>query len=41
MDEIINNVKEVIAGYIIRNKKIQILCYANDAVIFAENKDDV
>jgi len=35
MDNIISNVKKVKAKY------IQILCYADDAMLFAENKNDL
>lgn len=41
MDKIIQNVKNTSSGYRLGSKEIQIVCYADDAMIVAENEDNV
>lgn len=41
MDQIIRGVNEVKAGYKMGNRSLRILCYADDAVLVAENEDDL
>ncbi|GJQ68050.1 hypothetical protein Trydic_g16763 [Trypoxylus dichotomus] len=40
-DKVINSVKEVVAGYRMGQKSIKILCYGDDAVLMANNEDDL
>lgn len=40
MDEVIKKVK-LSRGYRLGDKEVKILCYADDAVLFAENEDDL
>lgn len=41
MDQIIENFKKVNVGYMMRNRTIKVLCYADDAILIAENEDDL
>jgi len=41
MDEIIKSVKDIKAGYNMGNNTIQILCYADDAMLFTKREDDL
>jgi len=41
MNEIIKSVKDIEAKYSLGNNTIQILCYANNATLFTENKHDL
>lgn len=41
MDKIINSVKEVNGGYRMGRKHMKILCYADDAILTADNEDDL
>jgi hypothetical protein len=39
--EVIKDVKDIEVGYNMENNVIEILCYSNDATLFAENEDDL
>ncbi|GJQ86042.1 hypothetical protein Trydic_g10612 [Trypoxylus dichotomus] len=41
MDKIIKSVKEVSEGYRMRQESIKVLCCTDDAIIMADNEDDL
>ncbi|GJQ68993.1 hypothetical protein Trydic_g6171 [Trypoxylus dichotomus] len=41
MDKIINSVEEVAGGYRMGQQSIKMLCYADDAILMADNEDDL
>lgn len=41
MDQIVNDVKSTNIGYNMGNTKVQIICYADDVILTAENEDDL
>ncbi|XP_044749778.1 uncharacterized protein LOC123310376 [Coccinella septempunctata] len=41
MDEIIESVNEINAGFKMNNRRLRVLCYADDALLVAENEDDL
>jgi len=41
MDEIIKSVKDIKTEYNMGNNTIQILCYADDAMLFTKREDDL
>ncbi|XP_057671223.1 uncharacterized protein LOC130902950 [Diorhabda carinulata] len=41
MDQIIESVNEVNAGFEMNNRHLRIHCYADDAILIAENEDDL
>lgn len=41
MDQIVESVNEVDAGFKMNNRRLRILCYADDAVLLAESEDDL
>jgi len=40
MNKIIKGVKDIESGYSMGNNEIQILCYADDATLFAQSEHD-